>query len=256
MSARRCRIGSLSLAVCFVAASLPPAAAQMPLACGRFTAAPLAAPAARTDPHSRERLAAINTAVRSQRYRVLFLGDSITERWERREGREVWRKKLVPLGVLDAGVNGDRTEHLLWRLDHGNLAGPAPRVIVMLIGTNDLGHGRAPPLAAEGIRADLLRLRALVPGARILLLGLLPRARTPAALLRRKVGAVNRMLATCADGSAIVYADIGGVLLDSRGRLSAAISPDQLHFSEEGYARLAAPLDARITRLLAEDYSR
>ncbi len=82
---------------------------------------------------------------------------------------------MVPRGVLNAGVSGDRTEHLLWRLQHGNLAGPPPAAVVVLIGTNDLTTAAAaarPRIAAEGIRADLLYLRQHLPDARILLLGL------------------------------------------------------------------------------------
>jgi len=181
-----------------------------------------------------------------------MLGDSITERWQDREGESVWRDRIAPLGVLNAGIDGDRTEHLLWRLDHGNLAGPAPQAVILLIGTNDLGHGRPPALAAEGIRADLLRLRARVPQTRILLLGLLPRERAPDAPLRREVGEVNRLVSTCGDGKSVVYADIGGVLLDPSGLLPPAISPDQLHFTAAGYARLAPPLGGLIGKVLGQ----
>lgn len=251
MATGRHSIPVLVLAALLGGAPSQPGTAAPAVSCGAFTSAPLAAPAPRADAHSRERLAAIDDAVKTQPHRILFLGDSITERWQDREGREVWRAHMAPLGVLNAGIDGDRTEHLLWRLDHGNLDGPSPRTIILLIGTNDLGHGRPPALAAEGIRANLLRLRARVPEARILLLGLLPRERLPEAPLRRDVGEVNRLIATCAENGAIVYADIGGALLDSGGRLGAALSPDQLHFSAEGYARLAPQLDDLINRLVA-----
>jgi lysophospholipase L1-like esterase len=158
---------------------------------------------------------------------------------------------MAPRGVLNAGVNGDRTEHLLWRLQHGDLAGPPPQAIVLLIGTNDLGHGRPPEEAAEGVRANLQYLRQRLPGAPILLLGLWPRETSPTAPLRRATIAVNRLIAGCDDKSDVVYADIGGAVLDPAGRLTRAISPDLLHFSHEGYARLTPRLDALIDRLLA-----
>ena len=84
--------------------------------------------------------------------------------------------------VLNAGVSGDRSENLLWRLQNGNLAGKPPSLVVMLIGTNDLaydGKPRSPALAAEGIRANLLYLRQALPDTPILLLGLLPRGASP-----------------------------------------------------------------------------
>jgi lysophospholipase L1-like esterase len=139
----------------------------------------------------------------------------------------------------------------LWRLQHGNLAGPAPAGVVVLIGTNDLGHGRTPEVAAEGIRANLLYLRQQLPNTRILLLGLMPRASSPERPLRRGTVEVNRLIQHCGDDRFIVYADIGGVLLDSEGRLTRQISPDLLHFSPAGYEQLARRLDPLLDRLLA-----
>src|SRR5215472_16748729 len=118
--------------------------------------------------------------------------DSLTEGWD----AEVWKRTLASRGALNAGVSGDRTDHLLWRLQHGNLAGPQPKAVVLLIGTNDLAYGRSPELTADGIRANLERLRQRLPEARILLLGLLPREESPSAPLRLEVAQVNRFSAT------------------------------------------------------------
>jgi lysophospholipase L1-like esterase len=194
-----------------------------------------------------QRFESINAEVRTHPHSVLFLGDSLTEGFD----VAVWRQHMVPRGVFNAGVSGDRTEHLLWRLQHGNLAGPPPKAAVLLIGTNDIGHGRSPEAAAEGIRANLQYLRRHLPGARILLLGLWPRDASPDGRLRRGTQAVNRLIQRCGDNGAVVYADIGGELLDHEGRLTPEISPDRLHFSGLGYARLAPKLDALIDRLIA-----
>src|SRR5207237_9654786 len=147
--------------------------ADKTLSCGPFTQDMLAAPAPREARWPVQRFAKISTAVKTERYRVMFLGDSITERFPT-DAPEVWRQHMEPRGVLNAGVNGDRTEHLLWRLQHGNLAGPPPAAVIALIGTNDLGHGRPPEVAAEGVRANLVYLRQHLPNARILLRGLSP----------------------------------------------------------------------------------
>ncbi len=247
MSVRSLREASI-IVLCCLAASLLSTLAQGLLACGPFTREAVAAPAPREAPSVVERFELINREVKTEPYRVLFLGDSITQRFD----PEVWRAHMVPRGVLNAGVNGDRTEHLLWRLEHGNLAGPPPRAVVMLIGTNDLtngGHGRPPELVAEGVRADLLYLRRHLPDARILLLGLWPRSASPEAHLRRATVAVNELIQRCGDDGAVVYADIGGVLLDPVGRLTRAVSPDLLHFSRLGYERLVPQLDALIDRV-------
>jgi lysophospholipase L1-like esterase len=180
----------------------------------------------------------------------VFFGDSLVERFEAGDAPQVWREHMAPRGVLNAGISGDRTEHLLWRLDHGNLDGPAPQGVVLLIGTNDLGHGRSIEDAAEGIRANLLKLRERLPAARILVLGLWPRGAAPDAPLRAPVREVNDRIRTCGDDGSVIFADIGGALLDAQGRLTPEISPDRLHFSRLGYERLVPKLDPLIDRLL------
>jgi lysophospholipase L1-like esterase len=227
-----------------------PAHAQ--IRCASFTSAPLDPPAPRTDPGAVSTFERINSAVKTEPYRALFLGDSITERWDLPlwDAKRVWDAAMVPRGVLNAGVSGDRTEHVLWRLDHGNLDGPPPKGLILMIGTNDLGHGRSPELAAQGVRAILIQLRDKLPNARILLLGLWPRGATAADPLRQKVGAVNRLIQTCADGSTIVYADVGSVLVQPDGVLLRSVSPDLLHFTAAGYERIVPKLDPLIDRLL------
>jgi lysophospholipase L1-like esterase len=224
----------------------PLAEAQAPLRCSPLMQGELAPPTPRQNGHARARFEQINTAVKTQPHRVLFLGDSLTEGFD----HEVWEQHMAPRGVLNAGIGGDRTDHLRWRLEHGNLDGPPPQAVVLLIGTNDLGYERPTEAAAEGIRATLLNLRQRVPGAAILLLGLWPREDIPRIVERHEIAAVNRMIESCADGSAIRYADLGSFLLGPDGRLLPHISPDRLHFNTQGYARLAPALDGAIDGLL------
>jgi lysophospholipase L1-like esterase len=217
------------------------------LPCAQFTNEGPPQPIARGDRRGLERLELINQAVNNTPYFVLFLGDSLTEGWD----PVLWERNLAPRGVLNAGISGDFTDHILWRLEHGNLAGPPPKAVILLIGTNDLAAHRSPELTADGIRANLVLLRERLPEARILLLGLLPREEFPDAPLRRAVAQVNRLIRDCADGEHIVYAEIGDALLDSDGRLNMAVSPDWLHFSERGYALLAASLEPVLDSVLA-----
>ncbi len=217
------------------------------LPCAQFTHEGPPQPVARGDRRGLERLERINQAVNNTPYSVLFLGDSLTEGWD----PALWERSLAPRGVLNAGISGDFTDHILWRLEHGNLAGPPPKAVILLIGTNDLAAHRSPELTADGIRANLVLLRERLPEARILLLGLLPREQSPDAPLRRAAAQVNSLIRDCADGEHIVYAEIGDVLLDSDGRLSVAVSPDWLHFSERGYALLASRIEPVLDRVLA-----
>jgi lysophospholipase L1-like esterase len=245
------RFARLAAAVILVLALA--GAAQAQVKCGPFTAAPLDPPAARTESWAIQIFQNIIIAVKTQPYRALFLGDSITQRWNLPlwGAQAVWQANMAPRGVLNAGVAGDRTDQLLWRLDNGNLAGPPPKGVIVLIGTNDLAHGHPPELAAQGIRAVLIRLRQKLPNTRILLLGLTPRGATANDPLRQEVGIVNGLIQNCADGASIIYADIGGVLLDRSGGLSPSLSPDLLHFNAAGYQLLAPKLDPLIDRLLS-----
>lgn len=235
------------LAVLLLGALLWSAMAQAQLACRPFTQEPPPAPEPRTAESAVKRFEVIKEAVLTQPYRLQFLGDSITERYD----QEVWQRDMAPRGVLNAGVNGDRTENLSWRLQHGNLAGPAPAGVILLIGTNDLtsgGHPRPPELVAEGVRADMLYLRQHLPNAPILLLGLYPRGDVPR--LAPRVPEVNRLLRQCGDARMVVYADIGRVLLDAEGRLTRAVMPDLLHPSRRGYEDLAPQLNPLIDGLI------
>src|SRR5678816_1882061 len=101
------------------------AMAQTTVPCGRFTNEAVAAPEPRGAESALRRFETIKRTVQTQPHRVLFLGDSLTERFPQ-GAPQVWNAHMAPRGVLNAGVNGDRTEHLLWRLQHGNLDGPAP----------------------------------------------------------------------------------------------------------------------------------
>ena len=235
------------LLLCLLATA---ARAEPALPCGRFTDAALPAAEPRSANWPLQRLATINAAVKSQPHRVLFLGDSLVEHFEIGAGAPSWREHLAPRQVLDGGIAGDRTEHLLWRLDHGTLDGPPPRAVILLIGTNDLSYHRSPAETADGIRAVLLRLRERLPEARVLLLGLWPRGETPESQFRDKVAEVNRLVERCADNRSVIYADIGRALLEPDRRLTPEIAPDHLHPSSAGYARLAPRLAPLIDRAL------
>ena len=242
----RCNPG-VALVVGLVAcASLGPACAAESVRCGPFAHEQLPTPMPSPYSSALERAKWISEAVKSSPYSILFFGDSLTEGWD----AAVWEKSLASRGALNAGVSGDRTDNLLWRLQNGNLAGPPPQAVVLLIGTNDLAYGRSPALTADGIRANLDELQQHFPDTRMLLLGLLPREASPTARLRVETTKVNRLIRDCADGQHVFYADIGDVLLDGNGQLTVAISPDGLHFTARGYWLLASRLDPELDRLL------
>ena len=234
-----------------VAATLP---ARAELRCNSFfTEHPVAAPQARVDTWAVNSFNRINFQIKTLPYKVLFFGDSIIERWllPLWDAKPVWDANMPQRGVLNAAVSGDRTEHLRWRLDNGNLDGPPPKGVILMMGTNDLAHGRSPAEAAEGVRVTVKRLRDQLQTTRILLLGITPREASPDAPLRHAAADVNKLIQTCA-GEGVTYADIGGVLLEKDGTLSNAVAPDQLHFSGVGYQRLVPKLDSLIDQLFGK----
>jgi beta-glucosidase len=192
------------------------------------------------------RVEAARTTLRERAHPIVFLGDSLMEGWS----PDLWATYFAPRGAINLGFAGDRTEHLLWRLTHGHLDGPPAKLFVVLIGTNNAGHGHPVTVIADGIRETVATLRRQVPDAKVLLLGLLPRSEVPSDPLRIKVGEVNGLVAGCADGKNVVYAEIGQGLLDRRGLLTAKVSPDRLHFNHEGYDILSRALVPILDRML------
>ena len=112
---------------------------------------------------------------------LVFLGDSITQGWEG-AGKAVWTATWAPLKAANFGIGGDRTEHVLWRLDHGNGDGLKPKLVVLMIGTNNTGHRKAEEPAADtaaGVKAIIDRLHSKFPDTKVLLLGIFPRGEKP-----------------------------------------------------------------------------
>jgi lysophospholipase L1-like esterase len=181
---------------------------------------------------------------------IVFIGDSITHNWDN-QGKTVWAERYAALHPLNLGFAGDRTENLLWRLQHGEVDGIDPKVAVLLIGTNN-GGARQDSAGATvaGIRADIEQLRRRLPHTRILLLAIFPRGPDAADPQRRPNAEVNAQLAGLADGRQIVYLDIGTAFLAADGTLSKDIMPDLLHPDERGYRiwadAMAPTLDAML----------
>jgi beta-glucosidase len=186
-----------------------------------------------------------------RRVDLVFLGDSITQGWEK-EGAAAFARYFAPHHAVALGFGGDRTENLLWRLRHGALDGMAPKVVVMLIGTNNTGERlEDPALTVAGIRANLDEIRRHQPQATVLLMALLPRGETPDDLTRRHNARINALLPSLADGQRVRLLDIGPALTQPDGTLSRDLLPDFLHLSPAGYDIWARRLDATLTPLLA-----
>jgi lysophospholipase L1-like esterase len=184
---------------------------------------------------------------------LLFQGDSITDFWRRsgpRYGTNIWSKYYAPLHAADFAISGDRTEHVIWRIDHGELDGLHPKVVVLMIGTNNT-RTNSPEQIAEGIKVIIAKIQEKCPDTKILLLGVFPRNTvkdTPAQI--EAPAEINAIISKFADGQRIVYLNINNVFLGPDGKVPADIMPDFLHPNEHGYQLWADAMNPTLFRMM------
>ena len=178
---------------------------------------------------------------------LLFLGDSITQGWH---DNDVWKRYYGPRHAANFGIGGDRTEHVLWRIQNGELDRIEPKVVVLMIGTNNASSATADEISL-GITAIVEELRHRLPKGRILLLGVFPRGQKPDAT-REKLQAVNAKIARLDDGSHVKYLDIGKAFLNEDGTISPEVMPDFLHLTGKGYRIWADAMEPTLWSMLDE----
>jgi lysophospholipase L1-like esterase len=165
---------------------------------------------------------------------LLFLGDSITDGW-RGGGKAVWEKNYAPLKAANFGIGGDRTQHVLWRMQNGELDGIKPKLAVLMIGTNNLGSNSDEEIV-DGIKAIVAELHKRTPETKLLLLGIFPRAMKADDPNRARIKHINSIIAGLDDGGKTInYLDIGDKFLEADGTLPKSIMPDALHPNAKGY---------------------
>ncbi|WP_235847633.1 GDSL-type esterase/lipase family protein [Paenibacillus tuaregi] len=178
---------------------------------------------------------------------VVLIGDSITHFWggdpqtEGIEGaKEAWRSVFASYRVLNLGFGWDRTQNVLWRIDHGELTGLNPTTVVILIGTNNTSetvNARAndPDEIAEGLRAICDRVHVHVPHAAIVIMAVLPREEKPDHPRRTLIAEINARYAELAKKRNYAFVDIGLKLLEADGTLTQQMASDFCHLTEQGY---------------------
>jgi lysophospholipase L1-like esterase len=183
--------------------------------------------------------------------KLVFLGDSITAGWAG-NGKEVWPKAFGQYQPANFGIGGDRTQHVLWRIQNGELDGIKPKAVVIMIGTNNSATD-----PAEGIASGITRIvgtvRAKQPQAKILLLGVFPRGSRPDGKLNElhaKLQQVNAVIARLDDGKHIFFLDIGDKFVQGDGPISKEIMPDFLHLSPAGYQIWADAIGPKLAALM------
>ena len=179
---------------------------------------------------------------------LVFLGDSITASTR---SSESWKGTFGEYRYANFGIGGDRTQNVLWRLDHGEIGTLKPKLVVLLIGTNNIGLTENDvDDTVRGVTAVVRKLRTALPATRLLVLGLFPRDEKPDSPLRAKIRLINAALAKLEDGKTVFVRDIGGIFLEPDGTLSTTISPDHLHPSEEGLRRWAETIAPTVRQLM------
>jgi lysophospholipase L1-like esterase len=197
---------------------------------------------------------------------LVFLGDSITQDWEKhgppdwQDYAPIWQRFYGDREAINLGFTGDATAHLLWRIENGETAGIAPKVAVVLIGANNFGrlHWSAEDTIA-GVDAIVAELRRRLPRTRLLLLGILPSDRS--AWVTESTAVVNRALAARYGhaGNDVTYLDVGHVFMKD-GRLNRDLFFDPkmtpphaaLHPSPEGQALMAEAIEPTLAALLGD----
>lgn len=183
---------------------------------------------------------------------LLMIGDSITQGWGE-VGKPVWDKYYANRNAVNLGFSGDRTEHVLWRLQHGEVEGINPKAVVLMIGTNNTGHRfETPEYTVAGIKAILKVLRSRLPNSKILLLGVFPRDAKPDDSMRLLNKQVNETIKTFDDGEFIHYLNINSVFLTKDGILEPSIMPDLLHLNEQGYELWAKAMEPTLKQWLRQ----
>ena len=186
---------------------------------------------------------------------LLFLGDSITQGWGE---NATWKRHYSPRNAANFGIGGDRTQHVLWRIEHGEIDGINPRVAVLMIGTNNIGSN-SPVEIAEGVKAIVARLREKLPMTKLLVLGVFPRgenrandtaAKRESAKASDIPGKINAVIAQLDDGKSIKYMDISKAFLNDDGTIPKALMPDFLHLSDAGYRRWADAIEPTLWEMM------
>jgi lysophospholipase L1-like esterase len=192
---------------------------------------------------------------------ILFMGDSITDWWRNPggtnrpggpngayAGKPVFDKYFGSLKIANFGIAGDTTQGVLWRLQNGEGQGYTPKVVMLMIGTNNTMRN-SPPQIAEGVAAVVAELRKDFPDARILLLAIFPRS-GPTSRVRSQITEVNATISKLDDGQHVFYLDIGPKFLNADGTISRDIMSDGLHPTTQGYEIWAQAVKDPLAKML------
>ncbi len=198
-----------------------------------------------------------SAAVKKAKPQILFIGDSITHFFGGEQfdsyamrGQQTWGEFYAPRNAGNLGFGWDKTENVLWRLEHGAVDGISPKLVVVMIGTNNTGNCSAPDIAF-GIESIVHVLHKRLPQSQILLLGIFPRGEKPNPQ-REKIVEINGIIAKLNGTHNVTFLDIGPKFLTPEGLITKDIMPDFLHPNEKGYRIWAEAIEPTVKELMGE----
>jgi lysophospholipase L1-like esterase len=205
-------------------------------------------------PFQEERHSSFVVEARRGGIECLLMGDSITD-WWRRAGIAVSEATFGGLDCANFGIAGDRTQGVLWRMQNGELEGYSPKLMMLMIGTNNLSGRTSPPNApaeiAMGIAAIVNTFRIRFPDASVLLLGVFPRGAEASNPYRSSIREINALISALDDGEHVRFMDIGGRFLAADGSIPVEVMADGLHPTERGYEIWAEAVMPTFREMLA-----
>jgi lysophospholipase L1-like esterase len=183
---------------------------------------------------------------------LVFDGDSIVAGWIwQGRGLDLWNAHYAKLNAADFGLAGDQVQNVLWRLGHGQLDGINPKMVVLMIGSNNALYD-PPEHIGEGVKVLLAEYLKDAPNARFLLLGIIPRGVKAIDPMRAKIAQANKLIASLADGKRVTYMDIGPLFLQEDGSLNPAMFvSDLVHPNAKGYQAWVDAMQPEIDQVFA-----
>lgn len=168
-------------------------------------------------------------------YDIVMVGDSITHRWERKggEGVKLFAELKKNYRILNLGYGGDRTQHVIWRLQNGELEGYKAKVFTVMIGTNN--PDRNPADVAAGVKRIVEIIRAKHPESKVILMPIFPRGAKPTDEMRVRNEKRNALIKGFADGKDVLWLDFNAKFLELDGTMTTRVMNDLLHPNETGY---------------------
>ena len=192
---------------------------------------------------------------------LIMVGDSITHGWEK-AGKDVWDQFYAKRNAVNMGFSGDKTEHVLWRLEHGEVNNINPKLAMIMIGTNNSGGDYSAEQIADGVKAIVCQLREKLPNTKILLIGIFPRGSTEQRKDKKYDASynsqwerndnANKIFSKIADNKTIYYLNINKKFLNKKGQLPRDVMPDLLHPNKKGYEIWAKAVEPMIKKLMGE----